>query len=475
MKFDSNFLFGAASAAYQVEGGCREDGKGISNWDVFSKISGKTLNGTNGDVAVDHYHRYKEDVKLMAEMGLESYRFSIAWTRIFPEKDGKVNEKGIQFYDNLINECLKYKIVPFITLYHWDLPQYLEEQGGWTNRETVEAFVKFANVCFERFGDRVKHWITFNETVYFLRFGYITGAHPPGRKNDQKGFFQALHNVMVAHGKAVLAYKQRDPQGEIGFSHGFAPNYQVTNAEDDRKAAFHANSFETFIYLDPVVTGAYPDYCVKSLKERELMFEISREDEEILKAASRMNDFIGLNYYHPNAVRKTLPTDVVSVDYSREGSAGKKAQYYYDGFYEIVKPEGKRYTKWGWEMSPEWLIWGIEMLNERYKKPLAFYITENGLGDQDPIIEGEVMDVARIKFMAEHLRAVGRGNETGCNIKGYFAWSFIDLLSWLNGYEKQYGFVYVDHENHMERKKKLSFYWYKHVIETRGKCLEEEM
>lgn len=301
MKFEHDFLFGAASAAYQIEGAYDEDGKGVSNWDVFSKIPGKTLNGTNGDVAVDHYHRYKEDVKLMAEMGLESYRFSVSWTRILPEKGGEVNEKGIAFYNNLIDECLRYGIVPFVTLYHWDLPQYLEEIGGWRNGETVEEFGRFAEVCFDRFGDRVKHWITFNETVYFLRFGYITGAHPPGLQNDQKGFFQALHHVEVAHAKAVILYKSKKQYGEIGFSHGFAPNYAVTESMEDKEAELHANSFETFMHLDPVLTGEYPEYCLKSLKDRGLSFEISEEDRMVLKEASRWNDFLGINYYHPKA------------------------------------------------------------------------------------------------------------------------------------------------------------------------------
>jgi 6-phospho-beta-glucosidase len=190
MKFPKDFLFGAASASYQVEGAWNEDGKGLSNWDVFSKIPGKTFENTNGDVAIDHYHRYKEDIKLMAEMGLESYRFSVSWARIIPDGDGEINEKGIEFYNNVIDECLKYGIVPFVTLYHWDLPQSLEADGGWVNKRTIRAFAKYAEVCFRAFGDRVKHWITFNETVVFCTLGYLNGAHPPGLVNDQKNAFK---------------------------------------------------------------------------------------------------------------------------------------------------------------------------------------------------------------------------------------------------------------------------------------------
>ena len=207
MKFAKDFLFGAASASYQVEGAWDEDGKGLSNWDVFSKIPGKTFEGTNGDIAIDHYHRYKEDIKLMAEMGLESYRFSISWPRILPNGVGEVNPKGIEFYNNIINECLKYGIVPFVTLYHWDLPQVLEEKGGWINKETIDAFLNYSEVCYKAFGDRVKHWITFNETVVFCGLGYLAGAHPPAIVGDLNKYFQATHNVFLAHAKSIELYK----------------------------------------------------------------------------------------------------------------------------------------------------------------------------------------------------------------------------------------------------------------------------
>ena len=198
MKFPKDFLFGAASASYQIEGAWNEDGKGVSNWDVFTKIPGKTFEGTNGDIAIDHYHRYKEDIKLMAEIGIESYRFSVSWPRIIPDGDGEINEKGLDFYNNIIDECLKYGIVPFVTLYHWDMPQVLEEQGGWLNKKTIDAFEKYANVCFKSFGDRVKHWITFNETVVFTAGAYLKGCHPPGIQKDTQKYFNSIHNVFVA-------------------------------------------------------------------------------------------------------------------------------------------------------------------------------------------------------------------------------------------------------------------------------------
>lgn len=469
MKFPKDFLFGAASAAYQVEGAHDKDGKGISNWDVFSKIPGKTFEATNGDVAVDHYNRYKEDVKLMAEMGLESYRFSISWCRIFPNGDGEVNEKGIEFYNNLINECLKYGIVPFVTLYHWDLPQALEEQGGWVNKKTIDAFVKYAETCFSAFGDRVKHWITFNEAIVFCKLGYISGAHPPAIQNDQKKYFQASHNVFVAHAKSIEIYKSLKQYGEIGITHVFNPSFGINNDADNLDAANHANNSETYWYYDPILKGEYPEYMINQLKERNALPDWTEEELDVLKRTASMNDFIGLNYYQPQRVAKAYDADR-NKEVSSEQIRGAAGAVNYDGYYKSVVMEDKTYTKWGWEISPEGFLEGLRMLKARYGD-VKLYITENGLGDEDPIKDGEILDEPRIKFIEEHLKAVKRAIQEGINLKGYYAWSVIDLLSWLNGYKKQYGFIYVDHKDNLNRKKKLSFNWYKEIIETRGENL----
>ena len=469
MKFPKDFLFGAASASYQVEGAWNEDGKGVTNWDVFSKIPGKTFEGTNGDIAVDHYHRYKEDVKLMAEMGLESYRFSISWARIIPDGDGKINKKGIEFYNNLINECLKYGIVPFVTLYHWDLPQTLEEVGGWTNKRTIEAFAKYAETCFKAFGDRVKHWITFNETIVFCKLGYLAGAHPPGIINDPKKYFQATHNVFVAHAKAVKIYKELKQYGEIGITHVFSPAFSIDEEKENIEATNHANYYETFWYYDPILKGEYPRYVVDALEEKKLTPDWTNEELDLLKEVADKNDFIGLNYYQPQRVAKNHEAfEITEAD--RDKSTGKPGNASFDGVYKTVMMEDKVYTKWGWEISPEGFLDGLRMLKERYGD-VKLYITENGLGDEDPVIEGEIMDVPRIKYIEEHLKAVKKAIQEGINLKGYYAWSVIDLLSWLNGYKKQYGFIYVDHNNNLARKKKLSYYWYKNIIETRGEEL----
>lgn len=469
MKFSNRFLFGAATAAYQIEGAIDEDGKGPSNWDEFVKIPGKTYEGTTGEVAIDHYHRYKEDIQLMAEMGLESYRFSISWTRIFPQGTGEVNQKGIDFYNSVIDECLKYGIVPFVTLYHWDLPLTIEQQGGWTNKATIDAFVNYAKVCFEAFGDRVKHFITFNETIIFCGHGYLVGAHPPGIKNQPQKYFQATHNVFTAHAKSVLLYKSLKQYGDIGISHVFSPAFAVNDSEENQWAAQHANQLGINWFYDPVLKGDYSDYLLTYLKEHGWTPDILDDEKVALKAAASQNDFIGLNYYQPVRVEK-ITESFNRVEPSRESATGAPGNPSFDGEYRSVRMSDKRYTKWGWEISPQAFIEGLRLLKQNYGD-VTMYITENGLGDEDPIIEEEVCDIARIHFINDHLVAVKTAIDEGVNIQGYYAWSAIDLLSWLNGYNKQYGFIYVDHNNHLARKKKASFHWYKRVIESRGSVL----
>ena len=469
MKFPNDFLFGAASAAYQVEGAWNEDDKGISNWDVFTKIPGKTFEGTNGDVAVDHYHRYKEDIKLMAEIGLESYRFSISWPRIIPNGSGKVNQKGIDFYNGIIDECLKYGIVPFITLYHWDMPQVLEEKGGWLNKLTISYFAEYAEVCFKVFGDRVKHWITFNETVVFTSGGYLKGCHPPGIQNQPQKYFTAIHNVMVAHAKCVQNYKRLKQGGEIGITNVFSPAFSVDNDEDNLRAMYHANKFETSLFYDPVLKGSYPEYVIKIMEENRWLPDWTQDELTLIKESASKNDFIGMNYYQPMRVERNY--DKTKVEITRENSTGSPGNPSFDGYYKTVMMNDKSYTKWGWEIAPDSLIEGLEIFRNEYGN-IKIYITENGLGDEDPIIDNEIMDIPRIKFIESHLKALKKAIcEKHLNVKGYYAWSAIDLLSWLNGYKKQYGFIYIDHKNNLNRKIKLSGYWYKKIIQERGKFL----
>ena len=470
MKFENDFLFGAASASYQVEGAWDQDGKGPTNWDEFTKIPGKTFEGTNGDIAIDHYNRYQEDIKLMAEMGLESYRFSISWARIFPNGTGEVNQKGIDFYNNLIDECLKYGIVPFVTLYHWDLPLPLEKQGAWLNKDTVDAYVDYAVLCFKEFGDRVKNFITFNETVVFAALGYLSGAHPPGIENDPKKYFQVTHNVFYAHARALIEYKKLNQYGEIGLSHVFSPAFGVDDSEANQFAAQHANQFQFHWFFDPILHGVYPEYVVKQLEKQNLAPDWTAEELATIKQAASLNDFMGLNYYQPMRVEK-IASPVERRENTLENSTGAPGNPSFDNVYRTVKMADKQYTKWDWEISPEAFVDGLEMIKDNFGQ-IKLYITENGLGDHDPIIDGEVCDIARINFINAHLVSVKEAIKRGVHIKGYYAWSAIDLLSWLNGYKKQYGFIYVDHQNDLARKKKASFHWYKEIIQTRGENLQ---
>ncbi|UJF17453.1 glycoside hydrolase family 1 protein [Vibrio sp. SS-MA-C1-2] len=470
MKFPHDFLFGAATASYQIEGAWDVDGKGVSNWDVFTKIPGKTFEGTNGDVAIDHYHRYKEDIALMAEMGMESYRFSIAWTRILPNGTGEVNQKGIEFYNNVIDECLKHGIVPFVTLYHWDLPQVLEEKGGWLNKDTIDAYLDYAQICFEAFGDRVKNFITFNETVVFTALGYLAGAHPPGIQNDPKKYFQATHNVFYAHARSVIEYKKLNQFGEVGLSHVFSPAFSVDDSEENKLAEYHANQFNTHWFYDPILLGHYPEYVVAELERQGLTPDWTEEELQTLKEAAPLNDFMGLNYYQPMRVEK-CPENIETIESTRENSTGSPGKPSFDGVFRTVKMDDKRYTKWDWEISPEGFVSGLEMLKDHYGQ-IKLYITENGLGDEDIIIEDTVCDIPRINFINDHLVAVKTAIDRGVHIKGYYAWSAIDLLSWLNGYKKQYGFIHVDHNNDLKRGKKASFHWYQEVIQSRGANLK---
>ena len=470
MKFENDFFFGAATAAYQVEGAWDQDGKGPTNWDKFTKIPGKTFEGTNGDIAIDHYNRYQEDIKLMAEMGLESYRFSISWARIFPNGSGKINQKGINFYHSLIDECLKYGIVPFITLYHWDLPLALENKGGWLHKDTIDAYVDYALLCFKEFGDRVKNFITFNETVVFAALGYLSGAHPPGIENDHKKYFQVTHNVFYAHARVLIEYKKLNQYGQIGLSHVFSPAFGVDDSEANIFAAKHANQYGLHWFFDPILHGHYPEYVVKQLDASGLTPEWTEEELATIAQAAPLNDFMGLNYYQPQRVEKIV-TPATALENSLQNSTGAPGNTSFDNVYRSVMMSDKKYTKWGWEISPEALLDGLEMIQEHYGQ-IKLYITENGLGDEDLIIDGEVCDIPRINFINAHLASLKKAISRGIHIKGYFAWSAIDLLSWLNGYKKQYGFIYVDHNNGLARKKKASFHWYKEIIATRGQNLE---
>lgn len=464
--FPANFLWGAATAAYQVEGAHDADGKGLSNWDVYAHLPGTTYMGTNGDVAADHYHRFKEDVALMAELGMKSYRFSVSWPRLFPTGRGEINEAGVQFYSDLIDELLKYGIEPMLTLYHWDLPQALQDDiGGWESREIIDAFNDYARLCFERFGDRVKLWATFNETIVFIGHGYLTGMHPPGVK-DPKRAIQACHHVFLAHAKAVESFRAMHIAGDIGFVNVMQPHDPISQRPEDVTACDFAEDCFTHWFFDPVLKGEYP---AKLLAQAQAAFGVpvfAPGDAELLK--NNICDFVGLNYYKREMVAANPDVDSFSMNTSGQKGSGREMGW--KGLFKFVRNPNGVYTDWDWEIYPQGLTDAIQRIQRRYGH-VPIYITENGLGAKDPIVDGKILDQPRIDYLRDHIQAIGDAIAQGADVRGYYPWSFIDLLSWLNGYQKQYGFVYVDRDNQLARKKKLSFAWYQQVIRSNGETL----
>lgn len=477
--FPEDFLWGSASAAYQVEGAAQEDGKGLSVWDNFVRIPGKTFKATTGDVAVDHYHRFKEDVKLMKEMGLKTYRFSIAWSRIFPDGKGKINEAGLKFYDDLINELIANDIEPMVTIYHWDLPQALEDEyKGWEGREIVDDYVNYATTLFEHFGDRVKYWITMNEQNVFTSHGWLLGMHPPGKVQDMKTFYQVNHHANMAHAKSVLALKERFPDAKVGASFAFSPAYAYDRKPENAMAKMDYDDLQNYYWMDVYALGRYPRAAMKQLKDQGLAPVMEEGDEEILKEASKHIDFMGVNYYQ-TTVAEYNPIDGVGMS-TQMNTTGKKGTTQVSGVPGIYKNPKNEYlptTDWDWTIDPEGLRYAMRDITSRYDLPIV--ISENGLGAFDKVEDGKIHDPYRIDYLKRHLVELKKAIDEGCRVLAYCTWSYTDLLSWLNGYQKRYGFVYVDrqeaeNEGTLNRIPKDSYYWYKDVIETNGANLDEE-
>ncbi|MGL4774191.1 MAG: glycoside hydrolase family 1 protein [Clostridium sp.] len=471
-EFPKDFLWGSASAAYQVEGAYNEGGKGPSVWDIYTKIPGTTFKGTNGDEAVDHYNRYKEDVALMKEMGLKAYRFSIAWTRIFPNGRGEVNKEGLEFYNNLINELIANDITPMVTVYHWDLPQALmDEYGGWESRKIIDDFNNYCVTLFKHFGDRVKYWISLNEQNVFVNLGYLLGIHPPAVK-DMKRCYEVNHIAFLANAKVIESFREIVKDGKIGPSFAYTPSYAKTANPQDVLAAENAEELNSNWWMDVYTFGEYPKLAWNILEKRGLTPTIEEGDLELLKKGKP--DFMGVNYYQ-TATYEMNPLD--GVGFSKMNTTGKKGSSNDSGIpgvFKTTKNEFLKTTDWDWTIDPDGLRIALRRITSRYKLPIL--ITENGLGAFDKLEEnGEIDDSYRIEFLKAHVNACKEAITDGVDLLGYCTWSFTDLLSWLNGYQKRYGFVYVDkHEegvSTLERRKKKSFYWYKNVIETSGEEL----
>ena len=470
--FPSDFLWGSASAAYQIEGAYDEDGKGLSVWDNFVRIPGKTFKGTNGDVAVDHYHRYKEDVKLMAEMGMKAYRFSIAWTRIFSNGTGEVNEAGLKFYSDLIDDLLANGIEPLVTIYHWDLPQALQDAyGGWESRKIIPDFVNYAETLFKAYGDRVKYWVSLNEQNIFTHMGWQIATHPPGKK-DPKLFYQVNHHANLANAAVINKFHDMGIDGKIGPSFAYTPQYAIDSNPLNVLAAENAEELGAHFWMDVYVYGEYPIVALNYLKERGLAPEFAPGDAELLKSAKP--DFMGLNFYQ-TATNAWNPIDggVENKDSYQMNTTGKKGTSQDSGIPGLQKTVTNPFvetTNWDWTIDPVGLRIALRRIASRYRLPVL--ITENGLGEYDKLEDGQIHDDYRIDFLKKHVLAIKEAISDGVDVIGYTTWSYTDLLSWLNGYQKRYGFVYVDQDETMngslKRIPKDSYYWYKDVIASNG-------
>lgn len=437
--FPSGFLIGAATAAYQIEGGVREGGRGESIWDRFSHTPGKTFEGHTGDVACDHYHRWQEDVELMAQLGLHAYRFSIAWPRVIPQGTGAVNAAGLDFYDRLVDALFDKEVQPFVTLYHWDLPQALQDIGGWPNRELVGHFADYAAAVVRRLGDRVHHWITFNEPWVFAFLGYHTGDHAPGL-TDLTAALQAAHHALVAHSKAADAIRTfGDQETQVGITLNLNHVEPFTDRQADFDAAHRFDGYLNRWFLDPLFHGRYPEDML------ELVGDLAPQIEtDGLTGLPERVDFLGVNNYFRS---------VVSHD---DGTPPLYATTHH--------PEGSAYTDMGWEICPDGLYELLMRVHRDYG-PSSIYITENGAAFPDALQpDGTVDDQDRVEFLRSYTFAAHRALEEGVPLKGYFVWSLLDNFEWTHGYSKRFGIVHVDYST-QARIVKQSGHWYQAMIE----------
>jgi beta-glucosidase len=450
MSFKKDFVWGAATAAYQIEGAAFEDGRGLSVWDTCCKRPGLVKDNNNGNIACDHYHRYKEDIQLMKKLGLKAYRMSISWTRILPDGIGKINEKGLDFYERLVDELLDNGIIPYVTLFHWDYPQELYKKGGWLNPDSSDWFAEYTKVVVERLSDRVKHWMTQNETQCYIGLGHGSGEHAPGLKLDLSDVLLAGHNSLLAHGKAVQTIRKYSKGAcEIGYAPVGIVSFPDTQSKEDieaaRKATFgvsDANTWNSSWWIDPVYLGSYPEDGLKSFEK--WLPKIHAED---MKTIFQPVDFLGLNIYHGSRVRM--------------GQNGKPEM--------VRKNEGCDQTAFKWQVTPEALYWGPKFFYERYQKPIV--ITENGLSNVDWVsLDGKVHDPQRIDFLNRYLREYKRAAQDGVDAKGYFCWSLMDNFEWAEGYNERFGLIHVNYQT-QKRTIKDSGFWYKNVIETNGENL----
>jgi len=441
-SFPQGFLWGAATSAQQIEGGRHEGGRGESIWDRFASLPGKIEDGSNSDVACDHFHRWPEDVEIMKALGLGAYRFSIAWPRIFPSGSGKPNEAGLDFYDSLVDALLEAGLRPFPTLYHWDLPQTLQDQGGWSERDTAAHFKDYAAIMARRLGDRIGQWTTHNEPWCAATLGYEEGHHAPGHKDPAEAL-RAAHHMLLSHGWACQAIGIEAPRAELGIVHIHTPAYPDSKSKADEDAARWFDGFFNRWYFDPIFKGSYPEDAIADriaaghLDGPELPF--CKEGD--MKVIATPLDFLGVNYYS----RVVMKTD----------EQGRRV---------ALKPgPPESLTDMEWEVFPEGLYDTLLRVQKDYA-PKKIYITENGAAYDDPMDEaGRIADPRRIAYLQDHFLAMGRAIEDGVPLKGYFAWALLDNFEWGYGYKKRFGLFAVE-EASRNRIPKDSAGWYREVV-----------
>ena len=439
VRFPADFSWGTATASYQVEGAWDEDGKGESVWDRFAHTEGKILNGDTGDVACDQYHRYREDVALMKELGLRGYRFSIAWPRIFPSGKGAINQKGIDYYNRLIDELLANGIRPFPTLYHWDLPQALQDEGGWTNRDIIEHFTTYARTCIDSFGDRVKNWMIFNEPHVFIFTSYLGGMHAPGLRNSTAAL-TASHVTNLAHASALRAMKAVGSAEAIGTAFSMSASYPASDSAEDAAAAERYHGWNNDWFLRPIMKGEYPDAYVDMDAARAKM-DIRPGDMEQLRAPL---DFIGVNLY----------SRTIIADAGDGRNLGVRAM--------PGMGTGPR-TDFNWEVWPAAIYQQLMRVWKDYG-PTPMYVTENGCSYGDrPGPDGRVHDERRVDFYRGYIGQVGRALAEGADLRGYYAWSLMDNFEWASGYSQRFGIIDCDFPT-QKRTIKDSGYWYRDLI-----------
>jgi beta-glucosidase len=434
--FPADFVWGASTASYQIEGAARADGRGESVWDRFSATPGKVRGGDTGEIACDFYHRYRDDVELMRELGLDAFRFSIAWPRVLPDGRGRVNEAGLDFYDRLVDALLAQGIEPFPTLFHWDTPQAIEDAGGWPVRATAEAFLEYTEAVVARLGDRVRYWATHNEPWVHAWIGYSWGTHAPGRTSESDAV-AAAHHLLLSHGWAVEAIRRGAPDAQVGIVLNLHEAYPHSDSPEDEAAAWQVDGAGNRWFLDPLFRGAYP----ADLLERNAIVAPLVESGD-LEAIAAPIDFLGVNNYFRFVV-----------------TAGT------DGPVFVRNPEAQ-HTEMGWEVYPDGLHKLLVRVGADYA-PAAIYVTENGAAFGDVRVhDGRVHDPERTSYLETYIDAVGRAVADGAPVKGYFVWSFLDNFEWAMGYSRRFGLVYVDFPT-LERVPKDSFYWYRDFIASR--------